>query len=560
MRIQFLTLMDKTVMITSKYLIALIIFFTTIAAKLVEKLPSAKGLYSATSNIVKYFYDQRRKSDTSFNLKHVTEDFVYKELCSLNISKSMGLDGIPAKFLKDAAPILKIPITFLINLSISEGTVPDDLKMAKVKPLYKKNDRLKPENYRPVSILSIVSKILEKAVYKQLEKFLISNNLLFEFQSGFRSSFSTDSCLIHLIDHIKTQTAKGLFTGMVLLDLQKAFDTVDHTILCEKLKVIGVRSISWFESYLTNRKQVVSVNGVVSEVCNITCGVPQGSLLGPLLFLIYVNDVQSSIDSDCKVLIYADDTAILFSHRDPGVISQKLSRMLESCHEWLTDNKLSLHLGKTESILFGPSRKLKSLLPGDFGISCNGIKIESKNFVKYLGIIIDQFLNGDYIVNSIVKKVNQRLKFLYRYKDCLNFQSRKTLCSSLIQCHFDYACASWYEGISKQMRKKLQVAQNKIVRFILQLHHRESVTFREFEKVGFLNICNRVRQLRLNHVFNIYNNICPKYLHINFDRNESSFNTRHSKKNFLIPTIKGCESSTFFYNGIKDWNSLPESG
>ena len=207
-------------------------FFTTIAAKLVEKLPSGTGLYRATSNIVKTFYTSRR------NIKHVTEEFVYKELCSLNISKSTGLDGIPARFLKDAAPILKVPVTFLINLSMSEGEVPDELKMAKVKPLFKKNDRLKPENYRPVSILSIVSKVLEKAVHKQLEKFLISNNLLFEFQ------YSTDSCLIHLIDHIKTETARGLSTGMVLLVLQKAFDTVDHSILCDKLRVIDIQSVS----------------------------------------------------------------------------------------------------------------------------------------------------------------------------------------------------------------------------------------------------------------------------------------------------------------------------
>ena len=200
-------------------------FFTTIAAKLVEKLPSGTGLYRAASNIVKTFYTSRRNSAMKFNLRHVTEEFVYKELCSLNISKITGLDGILARFLEDAAPILKVPVTFLINLSISEGEVPDELKMAKVKPLFKKNDRLKPENYRSASILSIVSKVVEKAVYKQLEKFLISNNLLFEFQSGFRSSYSMDSCLIHLIDHIKTETARGLYTGMVLLDLQKAFDS-----------------------------------------------------------------------------------------------------------------------------------------------------------------------------------------------------------------------------------------------------------------------------------------------------------------------------------------------
>ena len=185
-----------------------------------------------------------------------------------------------------------------------------------------------------------------------LNLFLVKNNLLYELQSGFRSRYSTDTCLIHLIDHIKAQTAKGLFTGMVLLDLQKAFDTVDHEILCEKLSTVGVESISWFKSYLTSRQQIVNINGVDSELCNVTCGVPQGSLLGPLLFLVYVNDMQISIDPDCKVLLYADDSAILFSHKDPRVISDKLSTVMESCQDWLVDDKLSLHLGKTESIIF----------------------------------------------------------------------------------------------------------------------------------------------------------------------------------------------------------------
>ena len=523
------------------------------------KLPRSSGIYNVTSQIIKLFYHNRKKSDECFILKHVSEDFVFKELCSLNITKSTGLDGIPARFLKDAAPVLKIPITFLINKSISEGVVPDELKLAKVKPLFKKNDRLRPENYRPVSILSIVSKILEKSVYIQLEKFLKSNNILYEFQSGFRTSFSTDSCLIHLIDHVKSQTARGLFTGMVLLDLQKAFDTVDHEIMCQKLEVIGVQSISWFQSYLTSRRQLVNVNGVNSDMSEVVCGVPQGSLLGPLLFLIYVNDVTTSIDSNCKVLLYADDTAILFSHKDPCFISKKLSDMLESCHEWLVDNKLSLHLGKTESIIFGPKRKLNKIGPEDFNISCNGIKIEAQSSVKYLGIMIDQFLSGELIVTNIIKKVNQRLKFLYRYKQCLDLQSRKTLCSTLIQCHIDYACSCWYEGLTMKMKNQLQVAQNKVVRFILGLHNRSRIGYNEFEKLGFLNVANRVKQLRLNHVFNIYNNKCPEYMHNNFVKISSNYNTRSSQMNFFVPSVKGCESSTFYFNGIKDWNILPNS-
>lgn len=140
------------------------------------------------------------------------------------------------------------------------------------------------ENYRPVSILAVVSKILEKTVYNQLENYLVKHNLLYYLQSGFRSKYSTDTCLIHLIDHIKDQTAQGLYTGMIMLDLQKAFDTVDHTILCNKLQIMGIESIKWFESYLSNRKQKVGINGIESDFLDVKCGVPQGSILGPLLF------------------------------------------------------------------------------------------------------------------------------------------------------------------------------------------------------------------------------------------------------------------------------------
>ena len=214
----------------------------------------------------------------------------------------------------------------------------------------------------------------------------------------------------------------------------------------------------------------------------------------------------------------------------------------------LVDNKLSLNLGKAESMIFDPKCRLQKISLEDFKISCNGIDIEARSSVKYLEIMIDQFLSGDLIVSSIIKKVNQRLKFLYRNKNCLSLQSRKTLCSTLIQCQFDYACACWYEGLTKNMKDKLQIAQNKIVRFLLNLHHRKSVTYIEFEKLGFLNICNRVKQLRLNHA-------CLQY----FQKQKSRiYGTRSSNSNFYKPPIKGGKSTTFFYSGIKDWNSLPD--
>ena len=161
--------------------------------------------------------------------------------------------------LKDGADVLKLPITWIINSLICENTVPSEMKLARFKPLYKTNSNLEVGNYRLVSILSIVSKILERAVYVQLEKCLVDNNILYGYQSGFRRTYSMNTCLIHLLDHIKVNNSSGLYTGMILLDLQKAFDTVDHVILCNKLKTMGVGCTDWFLSYLQNMHQIVTV-------------------------------------------------------------------------------------------------------------------------------------------------------------------------------------------------------------------------------------------------------------------------------------------------------------
>ena len=233
---------------------------------------------------------------------------------------------------------------------------------------------------------------------------------------------------------------------------------MDHEILCNKLEAMGINFAKWFKSYLGGRQQIVIANETRSDPGIVSCGVPQGSILGPLLFLCYVNDMPISIK--CKLLLYADDSALIVSGSDPQTIADTLSEELESCRKWLLDNKLSLHLGKTEAILFGSKRKLKNV--ESFEIRCGEEIIKHVKSVKYLGVQIDENMSGDSIVKEIIKKANTRLKFLYRNKNLLNFQCRKTLCSALIQCHFDYSCSSWYPGINKGLKDKLQHNQNKI--------------------------------------------------------------------------------------------------
>ena len=218
--------------------------------------------------------------------------------------------------------------------------MPEEFKHVRITPLYKKKSKLDVSNYRPVSVLNCVSKILEKCIYVQIDNYLTHKGLIYQYQSGFRSGFSTETCLIYLTDFIRSQVSEGKFVGMLLLDVQKAFDSVNHQILCRKLEAMGIDP-SWFISYLSNRQQLVYIDGINSNVKQLSCGVPQGSLLGPLLYLCYSNDMETSVQN--KLLLYADDSVIISSHKDPEVISHSLSADLKSCNDWLINNKLSLH-------------------------------------------------------------------------------------------------------------------------------------------------------------------------------------------------------------------------
>ncbi len=530
-------------------------FFTSVASTLVSKLPSVMPEFGVKADRVRKHYEDHGVTKGAFKPQPVTMEFIQKELSQLNVSKSTGLDGISARFLKDGSDILKVPVEHIVNLSIVNNTVPNDLKTARVSPLYKKNSKLEVGNYRPVSVLSTVSKILEKAVYLQLERYLLDNKLVYQLQSGFRQNYSTNTCLIYLTDYIKSQIATGNYVGLVALDVQKAFDCVDHAILCEKLELMGVDH-RWFKSYLSNRKQVTMVNGVQSEQNNVVCGVPQGSLLGPLLYLCYSNDMSISVS--CKLLLYADDSILLVSGKDPVAISEQLSTELQSCNRWLIENNLSLHPGKCETILFASKRKCKKVK--SFVVSCNGHTIQGQDNIKYLGSLIDHTLSGTNTVNNLVKKSNSKLKFLYRQSKFLDLSSKKTLCSALIQSHLDYACSSWYYSLNVTLQNKLQVIQNKMVRFILNLGPRDHVGLSELSKVGFLPVKDRVVQLSLNLVHSIYQGTCPSYMLENFKRVNSvhSHGTRDSAYNFFVPQVNSITKTTFYYNAIKHWNLLPD--
>ena len=338
-------------------------------------------------------------------MKPTTEDAVLKPLKNIDISKAPGVDNLPGRFLKDGAVILAKPVTERCNLSIKSKNFPNPCKLAKLKPIFKKGSRMDPSNYNPISLLPLISKIFEKIVHDQMIEYLAQYKILYKYQSGFRTKHSTDLCLSYLNDKILKGFDNGLFTGMTQIDLQKAFDTIDHNILLEKLKAIGFcdDNVNRFHSYLTDRAFLVSIENKYSAISKISCGVPQGSILGPLLFLIYVNDMKQAVSSD--LLLYADDTCLIFQHKHVTEIEKHLNNDFSNLCEWFLDNKLSIHFGqdKTKSILFGSKRKLRKV--DKLNVTYQGIDIKQNSQVTYLGRILDETMSGEPMTYKTIKKI-----------------------------------------------------------------------------------------------------------------------------------------------------------
>ena len=349
-----------------------------------------------------------------------------------------------------------------------------------------------------------------------------------------------------------------MLTGMILIDLQKAFDTIDHHILLDKMIYLGFSDsvISWFNSYLTNRSFVVNIENALSTPGKLSCGVPQGSILGPLLFLLYVNDMPQAIN--CELLLYADDSCLIFSDKSSQKIEDQLNKDFNSLCEWFVDNKLSIHFGeeKTKSILFGSKRRLKNL--NELDIRCGEIKIKQHTQVTYLGCILDNNLSGESMATKVLGLVNGRLKFLYRKQSFLDYPLRRLLCNALIQPHYDYACSAWYPNLSKRLSKKIQTSQNKCIRYCLNLGNRAHIGVKEFEKINWLPTKERIEQCICVNIYKFFKNISPAYTSEIYHPTEQMHNTRSSKHRLHLPYRnynQGQKGLSFM--GPKIWNKLP---
>lgn len=537
--------------------------FTSIADRLRELLPKVPLDISKLSN----FVQSRKDPDVQFSIPPVKTSFTVDNLRNLNSNKAIGVDKISAKMLKIAAPIIGSSVTKLMNMSLESAVFPHRWKLAKVTPLFKSGERDNLSNYRPISVLPVLSKLLERHVHTQFYDYLSHNNLLYIRQSGFRKNHGTDTALIKIIDQLLLNLDKNCVNGLILIDYCKAFDMVDHKILMTKLNAYGLsqNSKTWFESYLSGRQQYVTLNGLDSDLMQINHGIPQGSLLGPLMFIVYINDLPFYIQStDVSVDLYADDTSISYSSDVNNMVKMQntLTSTLNDIETWATANKLPLNESKTKVMLITGKRLNAKLSPEEKQlkiVTSNNEMLEQVDSSRLLGLELDSELTFETHVNYLSKKISQRTGILNKIKSCLPLDQRLLFYNSLIKPIMNYASVVWHTCSKDSMQRILRL-QKRAARIVLDAEPRSS-SVRLFNKLRWLPFYNEAKIAKCSIMYKRTQRTVPEYLIDSLVMNSDvhSRNTRYAKCNFSCPKYNRITEGgrSFTVSAVQLWNNLP---
>ena len=428
-------------------------FFSSVGPNLASKLPST----------IREFTDYMSGNfDKSFFFNPVVASEIETEILSIPLNKAHGLYSCPTRILRSVRHILSKP------QSVSQGVYPSKLKHAKVIPVYKSEDETDPGNYRPISLLSNFNRIFEKVMFKRLKMFLDQNDILFRSQYGFRDKHSTQHAILDIVNTIQGNMDKKLYTCGIFIDLKKAFDTVNHSVLLSKLHHYGIRGVvnDWFSSYLCGRVQTTEVEMTVSAKATTPCGVPQGSMLGPLLFLIYINDIPNS-SSKLSFYLFADDTNMRFSDNNLQSLATVNNELKNVC-DWLTANKLTLNTKKSNFVIFRPRQKKL-----EYEVNLNVIdnntntltSLECKEYVKYLGVLIDSHLSWKFHIDYVASKLSKIVGIIARLRHLVPFNTLLSIYQSLMFPYLTFGLSAWGQAAQLHLNKLL-LLQKRAIRFM----------------------------------------------------------------------------------------------
>ena len=507
----------------------------------------AKNLNSDTDPMlyVQYF-------DKSIDIPEINTAEIISVISSLSNSAA-GYDEIPASIMKQLIVYYVQPLTLLINKSIAQGKFPDELKLAKVLPIYKNEDEQMIQNYRPISVLPFFSKIFEKIISIYITDFIEENGLFYSNQFGFRKSHGTSHAIISLVEKVSKALDTGKFVIGVFLDLRKAFDTVNHDILIKKLESYGIRGniLNWLKSYLSNRTQYVHYNDYDSDKKTVTHGVPQGSILGPLLFILYINDFSRSSDLLFSIL-FADDTSVFIEGTNYDKVIDIVNKELELINIWLIANKLTVNIKKTHYMMFHRTRIKYNIRD----ITINGKNVAYTKNTKFLGVIIDNKLTWSDHIIYIKNKISKSIGIIHKTRNFLTKNTLRNLYYTFVYPYLIYCVEIWGNTNDIHLDPLIKI-QKKGIRAITFSHHLDS-TAPLFHNLNILNFKKLVTQRIALLMFKYHIGSLPVPISNLFSINSNRHNYYTRQINDLqLNTGRGENVYKLFsFHGVRIWNHI----
>ena len=495
---------------------------------------------------------QSSPGNETYKPNDLRETDIHRVTNSINISKSSGLDNINSFVIKKAFESLTPQVTFMFNLSIRGAEFPDSWKKALVVPIPKQGNLTKVQNYRPISLLPLPGKILEKLIHRQLSDYLETEFLLAGEQHGFRRNHSTIHAIEQITSYINKKMDARLPTAAVFVDFRKAFDCVQHPVLLRKLRDMGLSDLvlDWVESYLSNRKQRVYANDTYSDFQDVTQGVPQGSVLGPLFYIVYANDIAQTI-KHCKLVMYADDTVLYTSHINFDVSVTHLQDDIDSLADWCVANGIKANTDKTKVMVFGSKCSLAKTPP--FEVKFGDVTLQKVSSYRYLGLNLDAQLSYNLHVGGVIRSVSGKLKQFQRMRSFLNTKAAITVYKGTILPILEYGDI-FFSATSIENRRRLQVLQNRGLRCALS-KDAGSNSAELHSEANLLKLSHRRDQHTLNFMYD------SVQLAANLKvSSKLSVKTRSSNK--VLLKIKRPRTEKFklilAYIGPTKWNALPD--